>query len=140
VARVVVGSWAVDDPQAVAELARDNPGQVAVGLDHRHGKIQVRGWQEGAAVTVEDMVDQLSGVAAFIVTDIERDGTLAGPDTAGLAALASRTDVAVIASGGVGSLDDIAALAGIGVEGVIVGKALYEGRFTVEEALTACAR
>lgn len=140
VSRVVVGSWAVEDPDAVGALAEDHPGQVAVGLDHRHGKIQVRGWQEGAALTVEDMIDRLVGVAAFIVTDIERDGTLAGPDVANLAALVRSTKVDVIASGGVGSLDDITSLSSTGVEGVVVGKALYEGRFTIEQAVVACGR
>lgn len=140
VARVVVGSWAVEDPDSVAALANAHPGQVAVGLDHRQGKVQVHGWQEGAAVSVEDMIDRLPDAAAFIVTDVERDGTLVGPDVDGLSRLVQHTEVAVIASGGVGSLADLAGLAGAGVEGVIVGKALYEGRFSIDEAVAACGR
>jgi phosphoribosylformimino-5-aminoimidazole carboxamide ribotide isomerase len=81
-----------------------------------------------------------NGAAAVIVTDIGRDGMLTGPDVDGLAALATTTAVPVIASGGVGSLDDLRALHETGVAGVIVGRALYEGAFTVEEAVAVCAR
>ena len=141
VTRVVLGSAALDEPALVAKLAAEHPGQIAVGLDHRGGEVQVRGWEQASGQAVDDLVTRFedAGVAAFIVTDISRDGMLTGPDVDGLAALAARTSVAVIASGGVGSIDDLRALAATGVAGVIVGKALYEGRFTVEEAIAACA-
>jgi phosphoribosylformimino-5-aminoimidazole carboxamide ribotide isomerase len=93
-------------------------------------------------VTVDELVDRYTaaGVAAFVVTNISGDGTLGGPDTTGLAALVKSTTVPVIASGGVGSLDDLRALAEIdGLAGVIVGRALCDGLFTVEEAIAACA-
>jgi phosphoribosylformimino-5-aminoimidazole carboxamide ribotide isomerase len=140
-ARVVVGSAALEDPGLVDRLAAEHPGGVAVGLDHLGGELQWRGWEEPSGQPVEALVERFenAGVAAFIVTDISRDGMLSGPDIEGLAALAARTAVPVIASGGVASLDDLRALAKSGVAGAIVGKALYEGRFTVEEAIAACA-
>ena len=142
VARVVMGSVAVSDPELVERLARDHAGRVAVGMDHRDGQIMVRGWEDAGGVTVDELVARYTaaGVAAFVVTNIAGDGTLQGPDTTGLAKLVASTPVPVVASGGVGSLDDIRALAAIeGLAGVIVGKALYVGRFTVEEAIAACA-
>jgi len=146
VARVVLGSLAVANRAYVAELIAGHPGKVAVGLDHRDGELRVRGWEEGGGVYVLDALvwPELSGAAAFVVTNIVRDGTLDGPDLEGLAAVLEITDVDVIASGGVGSLADLEALTsletgGRRLAGVIVGKALYEERFTVEEAMAACA-
>jgi len=142
-ARVVIGSAALDDPAVVERLAAEHPGRIAVGVDHRDGDVKARGWEEGSGSSVEAVVERFSdvgGVAAFIVTDISRDGLLIGPDVEGLRSLAARTRVPVIASGGVGSLDDIRALTDTGVAGVIVERALYEKRFSVEEALAACAR
>lgn len=139
VSRIVVGSLAVEDPDAVAALAVAYPDQIAVGLDHRSGIVQVRGWEEVGGPSVFELADRFSAAAAFVVTDISRDGTLAGPDVEGLAQLVARTPVPVIASGGVGRIEDLRALAGTGVAGVIVGKALYAGTITLEEAVTACA-
>jgi len=140
-ARVVVGSAALDDPKLVRRLAADHPGRVAIGLDHWSGEVKVRGWEEGSGRRLMDVVDEFSdaGAAAFVVTDISRDGMLIGPDFDGLAALVERTPVPVIASGGVESTDDLRGLRDIGASGVIVGRAIYERRFTVEEALAACA-
>lgn len=144
VARVVLGSAAVDDPGLVARLAASHPGQVVVGLDHRGGEVRVRGWEEASGRRLLDLVDELAlpGVAAFVVTDISRDATLAGPDLDGYATLLGATDVPLISSGGVGSLDDLRALATLEVAdrrlaGAIVGKALYEGRFGVAAAVAA---
>jgi len=140
--RVVIGSAAVEDPTIVRQLAAEHPGRIAVGLDHRSGELRTRGWLDYSGVRVEELVDRptVDGVGAFVVTDIARDGVLEGPDLEGLRALATRTTVPVIASGGVGSLDDVRALRDTGVAGVIVGKAIYEGRFGVDEAVLACAR
>ena len=137
---MVVGSAAVEDPELVRRLASEYPDRVAVGLDYRDGEVRVRGWEQGSGRMVGDLVVELAlpGVAAFVVTDISRDAMLGGPDIQGLAAVRRGTSVPVIASGGVGSLDDIAALRDTGVAGVIVGKAIYEKRFTVEEAVAAC--
>lgn len=139
VARVVLGTAALEDPPLVARLAARMP--VAVGLDARGRDVAVRGWGEGSGRDLLELVRQFSdvGVAAFVVTEIGRDGTLAGPDLAGLAEVLAATQVDVVASGGVGTLDDLVALADLEVggrrlAGAIVGKALYEGRFTVAEA------
>jgi len=142
VTRIVLGSAAIEDPELVGRLAADYPERVAVGLDHWGGEVRVRGWEEGSGRRLLDVASQLSlpGVAAFVVTDISRDATLVGPDLEGLGELQRATAVPVIASGGVGSLEDLLALRDLGVAGVIVGKAIYEGRFGVNEAVLACAR
>ena len=143
VSRVVLGSLAVADPGAVAALIVQYPGGIAIGLDHWDGEIRTRGWEERSGVQLLDAVawSEFAGAASFVVTNIARDATLAGPDVDGLAAVAAATSTPVIASGGVGDLDHLRALADdVGVAGVIVGKALYEGRFTIEEAILACNR
>jgi phosphoribosylformimino-5-aminoimidazole carboxamide ribotide isomerase len=141
VSRVVLGSVAIDDPGIVERLASEYPGRVAVGLDHRDGEVRYRGWEQGTGRQLLELVGKFSlpGVAAFVVTDISRDGMLGGSDVQWLKQVMDATNVPVVASGGVGSLDDLRALSATGAEGVIVGTALYEGRFTVEEALAACA-
>jgi phosphoribosylformimino-5-aminoimidazole carboxamide ribotide isomerase len=134
VSRVVMGSAALRDPEAVSAVAAVVP--VAVGLDHRAGELALDGWTEGAGIRIDRVLDRYPDAAAFVVTDIRRDGTLEGPDLAGLAVLAARCPVPIIASGGVGSLDDLRRLAGIPeLAGVITGKALYEHRFGVADAL-----
>lgn len=143
--RIVIGTAAVEYPELVHELAGHH--QVAVAIDTRGRVVALRGWTEGSGVGLFDLLDRFAGrgVAAVILTDIARDSTLAGPDVEGLASALEATDIPVIASGGVGSLADLEALAtltagGSGLEGAIVGKALYEGTFTVEEAIAACGR
>ncbi len=134
--RVVMGSAAVRDPSLVAAAAQLAP--VAVGLDHREGTLAVDGWTHAADTSLHDALGAYPDASAFVVTDIARDGMLVGPDVVGLAVTAAATDVPVIASGGVATLDDVRALAATpGLAGVIVGKAIYEGRFTVAEALHA---
>ncbi|HET6966513.1 MAG TPA: 1-(5-phosphoribosyl)-5-[(5-phosphoribosylamino)methylideneamino]imidazole-4-carboxamide isomerase [Acidimicrobiales bacterium] len=138
VARVVIGTAAVEDPSLVESVAGRWPGRVAVGLDHRGGEVRLRGWTEGAGRSVADLVPVAvaAGASAVIVTDISRDGRLAGPDVVGLADLVAATGAPVIASGGVSSLDDVRALGAIpGLIGVIAGKAIYEGRIDVAEAV-----
>lgn len=134
VARVVMGSAAVSRPELVTEVSDVVP--VAVGLDHRAGEIAVHGWTEGSGLRLDEALDLFPSAAAFVITDISRDGMLAGPDVDGLAAAARRTTVPVIASGGVSSLDDVRRLSEIpSLSGVITGKAIYEGRFTVRDAV-----
>lgn len=134
VTRVVMGSAAVADPALVAEASSELP--VAVGLDHRDGEVAVHGWTEGSGVDVLEALDWFPTAAAFVITDIARDGMLSGPDVEGLRRALSRTHQPVIASGGVSSRVDLAELAALpGLSGVITGKALYEGRFTVAEAI-----
>lgn len=139
VARVVMGSAAVADPSLVEAASKVVP--VAVGLDHRAGEVAVHGWTEGSGVQLADALGWFPTAAAFVITDIARDGMLAGPDIDGLAEAGRATAIPVIASGGVSSLADIVALKAVpGVDGVITGKAMYEGRFTVAEALEVLAR
>ena len=139
VARVVMGSAAVAQPQLVADASA--VVAVAVGLDHRDGEVAVHGWTEGSGVQLADALQWFPTAAVFVITDIARDGMLTGPDVAGLAAAGRATTIPIIASGGVATLADVAALKGVpGITGVISGKALYEGRFTVAEALLELAR
>lgn len=134
--RVVMGSAAVSDPDLVAVVSEIVP--VAVGLDHRDGELAVHGWTEGSGVRLDDALGRFPTAAAFVVTDIARDGMLAGPDVDGLVAAVAATSIPVVASGGVSSVDDVVALARIpGLGGIITGKAIYEGRFTVAEAVAA---
>jgi phosphoribosylformimino-5-aminoimidazole carboxamide ribotide isomerase len=136
VTRVVMGSAAVRDPELVQAASAILP--VAVGLDHRGGELAVHGWTASSGVRLVEALRAFPSAAAFVITDIARDGMLAGPDVEGLSQVAAASEVPVIASGGVASLADVAALAAIpGLAGAIIGKALYEGRFTVAEALTA---
>ncbi len=145
VTRVVVGTAAVTDPGVVSDIAAGWPGRVAVGLDHRDGEVMVRGWLERGGRRVLDLVPEVvvAGAAAVIVTDIARDGRLAGPDVVGLAGLLEATGAPLVASGGIAGADDLRLLAGIrsqgqGLAGVIVGRALYEATMTIEEAVGAC--
>ncbi len=148
VSRVVIGTAAVQRPELVTELAARYPGRVAVGLDARGRQVAVKGWTETTGADLVDLAKRFEGegVAALIVTEIGRDGTMAGPDLGQLSAVLEATSVDVIASGGVGTLDDIRALAalragsaGRSLAGIIAGRAIYEGRFTVEEALACLA-
>lgn len=142
VARVVVGTAALEDPALVRRLAARHP--VAIGLDARGRQVAVRGWLEGSGEDLLDLARSFgdAGVAALVVTEIGRDGTLHGPDVAGLTDVLAVSEVPVIASGGVGSVVDLEVLAalsvqGRGLAGAIVGRALYEGSFTLAEAVAA---
>jgi phosphoribosylformimino-5-aminoimidazole carboxamide ribotide isomerase len=142
VTRVVVGTAAVEDPELVDTLAARHPGGVAVGLDARGREVAVRGWVEGSGHDLLDLAARFEavGVAALVVTEIGRDGTLEGPDVDQLAAVLGSCGIPLIASGGVGTLDDLRILDGLraggrSLAGAITGRALYEGRFDVEAAL-----
>ena len=138
VTRVILGTIALRNPELVRELAREFGDKVAVGIDARDGKVAVEGWVETSEVSAVELAERMTdaGVSRFIYTDIARDGMLTGPDLEGAKRLAA-TGANIIASGGVGSLDHVAAAAGVGgnVDGLIIGKALYEGRFSVRQAL-----
>jgi phosphoribosylformimino-5-aminoimidazole carboxamide ribotide isomerase len=138
VARVVMGSAAVADPSLIDKVAARIP--VAVALDHRRGVVAVSGWTASSTLSLADGLARFASAEAFVVTDIDRDGELTGPDLDGIAAAVVATPTPVIASGGVSSLDDVRALAAIpGLGGIITGRALYEGRFTVAEAIAVIA-
>ena len=140
--RVILGTVALEEPDLVRELARRHPGRIVVGIDARDGRVATRGWLEESTVEATALARRFegSGVAALITTDIATDGTLTGPNLAFLRAMAEASTIPVIASGGIGCLDDLLsllALAPLGVEGVIVGRALYDGRVDLAEALQA---
>ena len=141
-ARVVVGTAAVENPALVDELCARHPNRIAVGLDARGREVAVRGWVEGSGADLVELAARFeaSGVAALVVTEIGRDGTMEGPDLEQHRTVLEATTIPVIASGGVGELADIMGLAALEVRqrrllGAIVGKALYEGRFRLAEAL-----
>ena len=138
-ARVILGTVAVENPELVREAAREFPGKVAVGLDARNGFVATRGWAEETEIQVTDLARQFedAGIAAIIYTDIMRDGAMKGPNIDATAALARAVDIPVIASGGVSSMADLTALKGTGViSGAISGRALYDGAIDLAAALT----
>ncbi|MEL7126898.1 MAG: 1-(5-phosphoribosyl)-5-[(5-phosphoribosylamino)methylideneamino]imidazole-4-carboxamide isomerase [Pseudomonadota bacterium] len=142
-ARVILGTAAVEDPALVRDAARAFPGQVAVGIDARGGRVATKGWAEETDVDATDLARSFedAGVAAIIYTDINRDGAMAGPNVAATDALARAVDIPVIASGGVSSLDDLTRLKATGViAGAISGRALYDGAIDLAAALAMLER
>ncbi|HEY8368123.1 MAG TPA: 1-(5-phosphoribosyl)-5-[(5-phosphoribosylamino)methylideneamino]imidazole-4-carboxamide isomerase [Thermodesulfobacteriota bacterium] len=140
--RVILGTAALEDRGLLAAAAAAHAGRVWVGLDVRDGRLAVRGWLETAAEAPVEAASALAeaGAAGFVVTDIARDGTLAGPSLEQALAVARAVDRPVLASGGVSSADDLRRLAASGrLAGAIVGKALYAGRVTLADALAAVA-
>ncbi len=140
--RIILGTVAVEQPQLVKDLCQQYPQQIVVGIDARHGKVATKGWLETSAVLATDLAKQMQefGVGAIIYTDIDRDGTLAGPNMDALRAVANSIEIPVIASGGVSSLRDLLnllALESIGVTGAIVGRAIYTGEVKLTEAIQA---
>ena len=140
--RVVLGTRAAVDADFLAELCAAHPGRVAVGIDARDGRVALKGWTEIIPLEADELARRVEniGASAIIYTDIARDGTLTGPHVEAVAAVARGVALPVIASGGVATVEDLRslkALAADGVEGVIVGKALYEGTVSVAEALSA---
>ncbi|MWD27266.1 1-(5-phosphoribosyl)-5-[(5-phosphoribosylamino)methylideneamino]imidazole-4-carboxamide isomerase [Aquicoccus sp. SCR17] len=140
-ARVILGTVAVENPGLVREAARAFPGQVAVGIDARKGRVATKGWAEETDVEATELAKSFedAGVAAIIYTDIDRDGAMGGPNVEATAALARAVSIPVIASGGVSSLEDLIALrdCGAGLNGAISGRALYDGALDLRAALAA---
>ena len=140
--RVILGTAAIENPALVRELASKYPNRIIVGIDARDGKVATRGWIEESNVEATTLAKELSqvGIAAIISTDIATDGTLAGPNLDALRSMAEASSVPVIASGGVGCMADLLALLALephGVSGVIVGRALYDGRVMLREGIEA---
>ena len=143
IARVILGTAAVRDPEFVRDAARAFPGRVAVGIDARAGRVAVEGWAEATDLEATDLARRFedAGVAALVYTDIDRDGAMEGPNVPATAALAHAVSIPVIASGGVSSIEDLRALKACGapLDGAISGRALYEGRIDLREAVRLLA-
>ena len=142
VQRVILGTIAVEQPQLVADLCQEFPGQIVAGIDARNGRVATRGWLETSQVLATALAQQMQqlGAAAIIYTDIHRDGTLQGPNLDALRELAAEISIPIIASGGISSVTDLLsllALEPLGVTGVIVGRALYTGDISLKQALQA---
>jgi phosphoribosylformimino-5-aminoimidazole carboxamide ribotide isomerase len=140
VSQVILGALAFSDPEAVTQIQQEfGAKSVIVALDNRDGKIMVEGWKTATGLGVKEALDKFValGVKVFLVTSITRDGTLSGPDLDTLREACHYAGVAIIAAGGIGGLEDLRALKRVGVAGAVIGKALYEGRFTLKEALDA---
>jgi phosphoribosylformimino-5-aminoimidazole carboxamide ribotide isomerase len=138
--RVVVGTLAVRDPALTESLCREHAGRIIVAVDERDGKVAVAGWQEKSELTALELAQRAEGwgAAALLHTDVSRDGMQTGPAVESTAALQKAVRIPVYASGGVGTLEHIDACARAGIAGVVFGRALYEGAFTIEEALARC--
>ncbi|BEV36531.1 1-(5-phosphoribosyl)-5-[(5-phosphoribosylamino)methylideneamino]imidazole-4-carboxamide isomerase [Synechococcus sp. M16CYN] len=140
--RIILGTVAVERPDLVDALAKHHPGAVVVSIDAKNGKVATRGWFEQSDILATDLVRRFSGsgIAAIITTDIATDGTLAGPNIQYLRQIAEVSNIPVIVSGGIGCMADLLALLpleALGVGGVIVGRALYDGRVDLAEAISA---
>ena len=140
VTRLILGSAAVKNPELVAEACKKYPGHIAVGIDAKNGEVAIEGWGQGSGVAATELAKKMAsfGVETIIYTDISRDGMLSGVNVEATVALARACGVPIIASGGVASLDDIRrvkAVEGDGVQGCIIGKAIYTGAVDLKEAL-----
>ena len=145
VSRIVMGSAALKDPEFVKDMARAHPQAIVVAVDAKDGMVATEGWAEVSDVPVVDLARRFedAGVAALLFTDIGRDGLLKGVNIEATVALAQQVDIPVIASGGVAGIEDIEALkphAADGIEGVITGRALYDGRLDLAQALAVARR
>ena len=139
VSRVILGSAAIEKPQLMEALARQYPGQVAAGVDAKNGFVAIHGWKTVTDIVAYDFAESLPrrGIDTVIYTDISRDGKLQGPNVAAYERLSRIRGLKIVASGGVSSPDDVAALAKLNLYAAIIGKALYDGRITLEAALKA---
>ena len=137
VLRVIIGTAAAENPAMVEASCARWPGQIAVGIDAKNGIVATRGWVESAGMTATELALRMKefGVRDIIYTDVSRDGMMQGPNVTATAALVQATGMDIIGSGGVSRLDDLAALRDAGCAGAILGKALYEGAFTLPEAI-----
>ncbi len=141
ISRVILGTAAVRNPDLVKHAARDYPGKIAVGIDARDGMVAVEGWAEASTLSAVELAKRFedAGVAAIIFTDIARDGMMQGVNVEATAHLARAVSIPVIASGGVNGVQDIKLLrdTGAGIHGVVIGRALYDGRMEPRDALAA---
>jgi phosphoribosylformimino-5-aminoimidazole carboxamide ribotide isomerase len=140
VARIVLGTAAVEEPGLVSQmLARFGPQAIVVSVDARGGMVAIKGWREGTDVAASQLIKEMAalGVVRFVYTDIARDGTLTSPNFEAIAEVVRHTRASIVASGGVASVDHLVRLVGLGVEGAIVGRALYTGAVALKDAIEA---
>ena len=138
ISQVILGALAFTDPKAITQIQKElGPETVIVALDNKDGKIMVEGWKTPTTLGIREALEKFTEleVKTFLVTSITKDGTLSGPDIDTLSEACQYPDVKIIAAGGIGGLNDLVALKRVGVESAVIGKALYEGRFTLREAL-----
>jgi phosphoribosylformimino-5-aminoimidazole carboxamide ribotide isomerase len=138
ITQVILGALAFSDPSAIGKIQKKFGSEsVIVALDNKESIIMVEGWKTTTALTVEDALEKYTalGIHRFLITSIAQDGMLSGPDLQTLSQATLYPDAKIVAAGGIGSIGDLAALKEIGVEGAVIGKALYEGRFTLKEAI-----
>ncbi|MBI9012244.1 MAG: 1-(5-phosphoribosyl)-5-[(5-phosphoribosylamino)methylideneamino]imidazole-4-carboxamide isomerase [Clostridiales bacterium] len=138
VSQIIIGTMAIKEPDLLQEIVNLYPENITVGVDAKNGFVAVEGWEEVSSVDAVSWIKQLEskGVKRIVYTDISKDGTLTGPNFEMYKKILKETSIEVIASGGISVLEDLIQLKEIGVHGVVVGKALYENRFTLEEALS----
>jgi phosphoribosylformimino-5-aminoimidazole carboxamide ribotide isomerase len=137
---VILGALAFSNPEVIPQIQKKfGSGSVIVALDNKDGKVMVEGWKTQTAFTMAEALEKFAkfGARSFLITSITQDGMLQGPDIGTLREASEYPDVEIIAAGGIGSLNDLVALKNVGVEGAVVGKALYEGRFMLKEAIKA---
>ena len=141
ISRVILGTVAIEFPELVIWAVRANPGRIAAGLDARNGDLAVRGWAQPTEQSVFTAARRLAevGVRTIIYTDISKDGMMSGPDLEGTGRLVRDSGAEIIGSGGISTLEDVAAMRAAGASGLIIGRALLDGAFTLEEALKAAA-
>jgi len=138
ISQVILGALAFTDPKAITQIQKElGPETVIVALDNKDGKIMVEGWKTPTTLGIREALEKFTEleVKTFLVTSITKDGTLSGPDLDTLSEACRYPNVKIIAAGGIGGLNDLVALKRVGVESAVIGKALYEGRFTLREAL-----
>ena len=138
ITQVILGALAFRDPLAISKIQKNfGADSVIVALDNKDGQIMVEGWKIATAMTVDDAIEKYTtlGIHRFLITSIAQDGMLNGPDLQTLSQAALYPNARIVAAGGIGSIGDLAALKETGVEGAVIGKALYEGRFTLKEAI-----
>jgi len=138
ITQVILGALAFSDPSTIGKIQKKFGAEsVIVALDNKDGLIMVEGWKTATAMTVEDALEKYTGlgVRRFLITSIAQDGMLTGPDLQTLSQASEYPNAKIVAAGGIGSIGDLVALKEIGVEGAVIGKALYEGRFTLKEAM-----
>jgi phosphoribosylformimino-5-aminoimidazole carboxamide ribotide isomerase len=142
ISRIVIGTRALNDPEWFAEITERFPGRIVAGVDARDGRVAVKGWVETSDVDAFEFARQIDSLplAAIVFTDVATDGAMQGPNLAALQRMTDTVDTPVVASGGISTLEDVERVAQLRVEGMIIGRALFDGAFTLQEAIAKTSR